>query len=230
MFAFHVNLALLTDDLWKYRGGFSATAAEVSIFHAYGLAGHTGVTLFFVISGFLLSRPFLAEAGGGERVDRRRYFRRRVLRIMPLYIVGVAVASIVCARQPVHLLRGLPYLLFLNSFSGTVIRLWPHSDVWWSLATEVQFYLLLPLLPLVLRQRWRWVGVISIYIVAYLLLAAGVFSFSTSNGQALLWQSIFGRGPLFALGIGLAWIYDRHRQALRTSGKGSSLLRGEGRT
>lgn len=41
----------------------------------------------------------------------------------------------------------MPYLLFLNSFAGMADVLFPFSNVWWSLATEVQFYLLLPVLP-----------------------------------------------------------------------------------
>ena len=52
-------------------------------------AGHTGVSLFFVLSAFLLSQPFIAEARGGRRVVRRRYCARRVLRILPLYYTAV---------------------------------------------------------------------------------------------------------------------------------------------
>jgi peptidoglycan/LPS O-acetylase OafA/YrhL len=46
------------------------------------LTGYTGVDLFFILSGFLLSRPFLAEARGGREVSRRAYALRRVLRVM----------------------------------------------------------------------------------------------------------------------------------------------------
>ena len=50
---------------------------ETSLWYAFVLAGHTGVDLFFVLSAFLLSLPFLREAAGGRRVDRRRFFARR---------------------------------------------------------------------------------------------------------------------------------------------------------
>jgi hypothetical protein len=61
---------------------------EVSPLWAFIRAGHTGVSLFFVLSGFLLSRPFLVEGLGGPRVDVRSYYRRRALRILPIYLVG----------------------------------------------------------------------------------------------------------------------------------------------
>jgi hypothetical protein len=117
---------------------------------AFVLAGHTGVSLFFVLSGFLLAGPFLAEAAGGARVARRAYAARRVLRVMPAYVAAVTVASIDCAIRPLEVLRGVPYLFFLESIPGMTTPLIPYSDVWWTLATEAQFYLTLPLLA------WAW--------------------------------------------------------------------------
>ncbi|HJQ82443.1 MAG TPA: acyltransferase family protein, partial [Candidatus Binatia bacterium] len=111
----------------------------------YLYAGHSGVSLFFILSAFLLSQPFLREARGGRRVDRRRYFARRALRILPLYYCAVAVAAVATASRPADVLRGVPYLLFLNSFQGLAVSLQPYSNVWWSLATEIQFYMVLPL-------------------------------------------------------------------------------------
>lgn len=71
--------------------GTDTRGAVGSPLRAFIAAGHTGVTLFFVLSGFLLALPFLAEADGGPRVDRRRYAERRVLRILPLYWFLLAV-------------------------------------------------------------------------------------------------------------------------------------------
>src|SRR4029453_9298894 len=54
-------------------------------------AGHTGVGLFFVLSAFLLSLPFLRESAGGTKVSRWRFYQRRALRILPLYWGVLAV-------------------------------------------------------------------------------------------------------------------------------------------
>jgi peptidoglycan/LPS O-acetylase OafA/YrhL len=182
----------------------------VSPLRAFVCAGHTGVSLFFIISGFLLSAPFLREAAGGPRVPRSVYYGRRALRILPLYYAAVGVGVVLCAHRAVDLLRGVPYLLFLNGVPGVVSPLRPYSNVWWSLATEVQFYLLLPALPVVLRSRrgLRW-GV-GAYVIAYGVIFATTLIPRTVPGLEKLALSVFGRAPLFAEGMLAAWAYDRY--------------------
>jgi peptidoglycan/LPS O-acetylase OafA/YrhL len=187
---------------------------DVSLGRAFVLGGHTGVSLFFVLSAFLLSRPFLAELRTGRRVERRRYFAGRALRILPLYALAVALASAACAERPADLLHGVPYLFFLQSIPTWVTPLLPYSGAWWSLATEVQFYLVLPLLPLLLRSRWR--GPIALgAVAATAALALGALSFPTPTDQFIAAHSVLGRAPLFAWGIAAAWFYDRHGAELR---------------
>ena len=114
----------------------------------YLRAGNVGVDLFFVLSGFLLALPYLADIEGGRRVSVGRYFERRALRILPAYYLAVAVVAAVSAHRPADLLAGVPWLLFLQSFLNLAPPLLPYSIPWWSLATEVQFYLALPMKPL----------------------------------------------------------------------------------
>lgn len=76
-----------------YGGGAAPLAHVPEALRAVLLGGHTGVSLFFVLSGFLLSRPFLAEARGGRRVRVAGYAARRVLRVMPLYVVVVLATT-----------------------------------------------------------------------------------------------------------------------------------------
>src|SRR5262245_14576125 len=72
---------------------------EVPFWQVFGYAGRTGVTLFFVLSAFLLSRPFLARVHDGRPLGVRRYAIRRVLRIMPLYAASVVVAVVVTSGR-----------------------------------------------------------------------------------------------------------------------------------
>lgn len=202
----------------------------VSPVMAFITAGHTGVTLFFVLSAFLLSRPFLEEGRGGRLVDRRNFFRRRILRIMPLYTFAVVVAVVLSAAKPTALVDGLRALFFLNSFTGTVASLVPYSAVWWSLATEVQFYLALPFLGLCLRSKTgRLVGLALLlaWVVAYAFVALNPGMLST-DARFRLSLSIFGRTPAFLAGITASWIVTRYGERIRSAMKERVWLRNGG--
>lgn len=182
-----------------------AVGEQVDPLAAFVACGHTGVTLFFVLSGYLLTPPFIAEALGGKRVDRRQFFVRRARRILPLYYLFVVIACVATSASVAGLLRGLPYLFFLNAWPipNVPMNLWPWSGVWWSLATEVQFYLLLPLLASVWRMRFgRSVLICAaiLYLGAYLFAVSGGLAHWPVPWRIRLFASVFARGPAFLLG------------------------------
>jgi peptidoglycan/LPS O-acetylase OafA/YrhL len=183
---------------------------------AFILGGHTGVTLFFVLSGFLLAPPFLVEAMGGPVVARRTYFERRVRRIVPLYYLFVVIASVATAGLTWQVLCGIPFLFFVNSVVKPVPDLFPWSGVWWSLATEAQFYLLLPLLASVARRssgRRVLAVLLALYVAAYVAAVAGWVEHGTQASRILLFASVFGRGPAFMLGALAAMLAPALRAA-----------------
>ena len=195
VFVYHASSMLLGGS--RFEGTWVSPAA------AFAYAGQTGVTLFFVLSAFLLSRPFLVEARGGRRVDRRSFYRRRVRRIVPLYAVAVAAGTLLSAAQPSDLLRALPHLLFLSGLPG-VPELFPYGSVWWSLGTEVQFYLVLPLLPAALRAP-RLAAALALAYVAVFAALSDVRSVALLGTRiSLAW-----RAPCFAAGIAAAFAYER---------------------
>jgi peptidoglycan/LPS O-acetylase OafA/YrhL len=197
--------------------GTTDTGTHVSLLGAFVRAGHTAASLFFILSAFLLSLPFLVEAAGGRPVRWSHYYARRALRILPLYYSAVILASVLSAARVSDVLRGLPYLAFLNSVGLTTPML-PYTRDWWSLATEVQFYLLLPLLPLFFRSRLgRGVGLVLLagYAAAYGAFATGRLHMPTMMLQALLSLSAFGRGPLFLFGILAAGFHLRYGERLQ---------------
>jgi len=181
---------------------------------AFVRAGHTGVSLFFVLSGFLLAMPFLAEAEGGRHVRRREYALRRAMRILPMYYLALLVA--LCWSQPIaQWASSWPFLVFLNPLAGPY-ALWPFSIGWWSLATEVQFYVLLPLLPLLACTAPRAAVVLGAYAVVYVLFMIGIFNAPTLELTVNLHHNVFGRAPLFLSGVGAAWLWRREGAALRS--------------
>lgn len=157
--------------------------------------GDGGVTLFFVLSGFLLSRPFLL----GARLHLGSYILRRALRILPMFYLLVLIAALWTGQWQ----QALSALFFQDIRVGVLP---PMGNVWWSLVIEVQFYLLLPLFVWLLRSRaWRhlmWLLVpVAIY-VYYRVCAAGLEQGFWSDNR----NNILGRWPLFAVGVALAWI------------------------
>ena len=191
---------------WGISGAPEAVTGDVLLL-AFVEAGRTGVTLFFVISGFLLSLPWLSSKLQGEPSPRvGNYYLARVLRILPLYCCAVGLSAVVSGEWQVAL-RAITF-----QFVG--FEIFPFSVVWWTLTTEVQFYLLLPLLMWLLLA-----GPLHRICLIILLLAWGFFYFTEvlSNpggevvGSYFFTKSIFARLPAFLVGIVAAWIYLRLR-------------------
>ncbi|MBC9252895.1 hypothetical protein A9179_21735 [Pseudomonas alcaligenes] len=111
------------------------------------LSGATGVTLFFILSGFLVTRPFIEAELRGETVSLKGYALQRALRILPLYYLAVLIASLATGNTS----KIIPALLF-NAKGYDFAQ---YSTVWWSLIVEVHFYLLVPLLYLACKQTNR---------------------------------------------------------------------------
>jgi len=164
-------------------------------------AGNTGVTLFFVLSGFLLSLPFIEALKSNRRISIGRFYIARLLRIVPLYYSAVLVAWLV-SRNSIATLKAL---LFIH----IGFDMFPYSVPWWSLTTEMQFYLLLPWLMLALRwQLGRWLvgGVLATWLGAhcFYLLAQ-----QQRGWPQIFWleASLFGRGTAFLCGGLCGWFY-----------------------
>ncbi len=131
--------------------------------HGYwGLVGarlEIGVPIFFVLSGFLLFRPWVKSAAtGGPPPSLSRYARNRVRRIMPAYVVTVLIAYVLyhfrhAGPNPGHtwygLFRNLTLTqIYCNGYLGKYL----HQGLtqMWSLAVEAAFYVVLPLLAYLL--------------------------------------------------------------------------------
>jgi peptidoglycan/LPS O-acetylase OafA/YrhL len=141
--------------------------------HGYwGLVGarlEIGVPIFFVLSGFLLFRPWVKSAvTGGPPPSVSRYAVHRVRRIMPAYVITVLFAYVLyhfreAGPNPGHTWLGLVRNLTLTQiYCNGYLGKYLHQGLtqMWSLAVEAAFYVTLPflayvLLVLICGRRWR---------------------------------------------------------------------------
>ena len=139
------------------------------------LNGYLGVTVFFVISGMLITTLLLREEDRAGRIDVGAFLERRAWRIMPLYVAALACFSLgvwsgLAGGGEEYGTRLLYFTTFTNEFAGP--GTFAHS---WSLGIEEKFYVAWPLLgfafaPLARRRA----------LVVALLLAAAVASLALS--------------------------------------------------
>jgi peptidoglycan/LPS O-acetylase OafA/YrhL len=127
------------------------------------IPGGLGVTIFFVLSGYLITTLMRTEHAGRGWVDFPAFYLRRFLRLMPPLVVvtGLAVAAnlVLGVGRPVSW-TGLSAVLFYFSnyyriFAGDGLDEPPGLAVTWSLAVEEHYYLLFPLLALPLMRLRR---------------------------------------------------------------------------
>jgi peptidoglycan/LPS O-acetylase OafA/YrhL len=140
--------------------------------------GTTGVDLFFVLSGFLIT-GILFDSLNDEGYFRKFYVRR-ALRIFPLYYGVLLVLMLL--THPLHLQwnnMGWMLLLYLQNLRPIVIeKFWPGEHValyhFWSLAVEEQFYLVWPAVVFWVRTRSGLMRTMLIGVVGALVIRVGM--------------------------------------------------------
>jgi peptidoglycan/LPS O-acetylase OafA/YrhL len=171
---------------------------------------NVGVAIFFVISGFLLYRPYVAAARAGRPPMRLGdYARRRALRILPAYWVALTLLAI---------WPGLPGV-FTGDWAiyyGLAQAYDPRTALGgiapaWTLCIEVTFYALLPLYAAALRRLTAGrpardaaridLGVLAGLTAAVLVLRTAVHA---ATGEAVVLSTLPGMFDWFAGGMALA--------------------------
>jgi peptidoglycan/LPS O-acetylase OafA/YrhL len=119
------------------------------LFSPWMMAGWIGVDLFFVLSGFLISGLLFREFLQHGRIDFKTFFIRRGLKIYPAFYLLILAQIGVGIALGRHVLwaRVLSEIVFIQNYAA---GLWTHT---WSLAVEEHFYLLLPLLLILMARR-----------------------------------------------------------------------------
>ena len=148
--------------------------------HGWHRFGWVGVDLFFVLSGYLIGGQLLASLARGHGINFPRFFLRRALRILPAYFVILAIYFCLPALREFPEIS--PLWKFLISVQNIGLRGGTAFSHAWSLAIEDQFYLVLPLL-LLLVSRWKRAGVIVPCLVVVGGLALRAFLASRNPGD-----------------------------------------------
>lgn len=182
-----------------------------------------GMPLFFVLSGFLIFRPFVAAAiEGRDGPDLRRYTIRRAARIVPAYWVAIVVPAALLAlldhgeARPVE---QLPiYLLFAQNYVDVTAQgLNPPT---WTIAVEVSFYVAVPIVAIGLAWLTARIArperrrlVLAAICVILLVIGAYVLGQCALNGpnHSPLKDSLLGRLNSFAAGMLAAVLVYRRR-------------------
>jgi peptidoglycan/LPS O-acetylase OafA/YrhL len=177
---------------------------------AAAVLGSQGPILFFVISGFLLYRPYVAARAAGKPVPRAtRYLRRRALRILPAYWLALTALAIFPGIVGVFSGDWWRYYLFLQLYSSDTVA--AGIPVAWTLCVEVSFYLALPLWALAVRRlpagslagAWLRAEPGALAVAAAFGIAVQVAA-ARNVVSDLLATSILGQCTWLALGMALA--------------------------
>lgn len=171
--------------------------------------GDFGVTVFFLLSGFLLYRPFALHAfGTAPRPAVGDFLRRRALRIFPAVWLMTAITLAFITPYAVHRTDWIHYLLLIQTYDHHDYD--PNLTQLWTLSVEVSFYALLPVLAALVGGPWRGPDrVLRRQFVLLATLTAVAIAFNVlqsktalTHTQSLLWLPAYL--DWFAAGMGLA--------------------------
>ena len=205
--------------------------AAVVLYHlglGWAQGGMIGVTVFFVLSGYLITRILVREFIGTGRIDLARFWVRRTRRLLPLVVtVIVATAALCTVFNHVMLtkMRGdiLPSLLFFNNWWQILHNVSYFNAVgdpsplthFWSLAIEEQFYLIWPLLLMIvmgigMKRKLIRRGILVLSAVSALAMA---LLYNPTVDPSRVYYGTDTRVFSLLLGAWLAFVSDRELSA-----------------
>jgi peptidoglycan/LPS O-acetylase OafA/YrhL len=173
------------------------------IFH-----GATGVSIFFVLSGFLITMLLLREQQRSGRISLSAFYTRRLFRIAPLFLLAFCCYLVLIfglGLQPerrASFVENIPYYLLFLPERAVFFNTWPEPVPFggtWSLGIEEKFYFVWPVLGFVLlksRPRGRVIA-----LVLTVLASAVANAIGGSWGMALAPYGLLALGCLLAIAL-----------------------------
>lgn len=207
--------------------------------------GRYGVLIFFVVSGFVITRTIMQRDGSAFAVDARAFYLRRAGRILPLYFLwlslGIVAVGVLCdhtvmadfiihrpgARFDWIFWASILTFTFNYGALGAAVLWGLHWDIFWSLCVEEQFYALFPALLRWSKSEARLLpALLILYLLAVPVRAVVYLSISSD------WFSVMVPLPacvdLLAAGVFAALVAPRIRwsrsQALYATAAASTFM------
>lgn len=188
----------------------------------------TGVDLFFVLSGYLVGGLLIAELRKSGRIDLKRFWVRRGLKIWPTYYLYLAFLVVVTAvfyvdhsrpgwLRAAFLVQSVKAVYIQNYFqptlAPTVLNI-PGTHTW-TLAVEEHFYFILPLVLVALSKRWRTALPIVTLVVFVGCLALRLRHYHWPMDWRWDYQATHIRIDSLFFGVFLAYLSHEHPNVLR---------------
>ena len=170
--------------------------------------GDLGVRIFFIISGFLITSLMQREFDRTGQINLSNFYIRRVLRIFPAYYLFLIIiaAGIPANIQSISVKSFVAPIFFLSNYSENPLVL-GHT---WSLSVEEQFYLLWPVLIVLLGWRRATTFAITLCVIAPLL---RWWATITADPPSTLWSNFQHTGD--AIAFGCLYALARKKQWIR---------------
>lgn len=190
--------------------GYPLFVPELRFFFLHGT---DAVVLFFVLSGWIITYLLLNEKQQNGQISVRQFYRRRILRIWPLYYTIVTVGLLVLPAFLPHTPFPAPsdsgYVVLLVFFFANLtgpVTLAHYLAHLWSISVEEQFYAFYPLVVRFVRHLPA--ALIAIFILRW----AAFYAASFLNNQALRTVFLYARFDAMAVGALAAYLaFNRHR-------------------
>jgi peptidoglycan/LPS O-acetylase OafA/YrhL len=197
--------------------------------------GYFGVDIFFVLSGFLITKILLRKRSHALSVYLSQFYRRRALRLVPaLWLVSVIILLValqIAADKPTAFRDFLITICYVMNWTRAAFNAVTNPDNFllmghtWSLAIEEQFYLLWPFILLILLKLPGREKAVSYLCLAAAVLIAAVREYYFHHGASMmrLYNGLDARcdGLLIGAALGLAFYEEKpgwQKWAKRNSG------------
>lgn len=204
--------------LWYHLWEISWLPAPWSWMEFIPETGFIGVTLFFFLSGFVISYPFIrADAAGKPGPSWMHFAYRRFIKIWPSYVISIIVAYLIGYAAVVRYNATpwqeiITHLLFIHTWWQSTYG--SINGVLWTLAVEVEFYLIFPLVWWCFR-RAPWITAIVMIAISFLWRNwLGACCFMTSMPTYA--ENLPGYLDIFACGMLCALLFVRYGPTVKS--------------